>query len=176
MSEAQPQPSQAETREVADSLLEKIKSAAFWQAVAERAVNTFWQAFLGSGVAITATTDVSVVKAAAYSALISTLLSVLKSITVGLVSDGNPAVGSGEILATPGATADPVGQATQQTVVPDPTGEIAEQVQADQAVEDEVSKAEAEQSLRQALPVTPDADVAPAPLATSRNDDDLQLS
>lgn len=150
-------------------MFEKIKSKTFWQSVAERGIQTFWQAFLGSGVAITATTDVSAVKAAAYSALVATVLSVLKSITVGLVSDGNPSLGSAEVIAAPGATADPVGQETQQTVVPDPTGEIAQEIQDQVAAEDEVSKAEAEQILQQELPTAPPADVAPAPLAPSND-------
>ena len=152
-------------------MLEKIKSKAFWQAAAERAVQTFWQAFLGSGIAITSTTDVSVVKAAAYSALISTVLSLLKSISVGLVTDGNPALGSTEILASDGATGVPLGEDEQKTVVPDPTGEIAEQVQAEVQAEAEEKEESDLADAAEGLPYAPDADVAPAPLGA-----DVRLS
>ena len=142
---------------------------AFLRSLAERALMTFAQAL----VAVWGVGQFDVLHADWANALSvaggAALLSVLKTIAVGFGSDGNPSFGSYEVIAAPGATADPVGQETQQTVVPDPTGEIAQQVQDQVAAEDEVSKAEAEQILQQELPTAQDADVAPAPLAPSND-------
>lgn len=131
---------------------------AFLRSLAERALMTFAQAL----VAVWGVGQFDVLHADWANALSvaggAALLSVLKTIAVGFGSDGNPSMGSSEILATDGATAQPLGEEEQKTVVPDPTGEIAEQVQADVAAEEEAAL---------------DADVAPEPVGPS---DDALLS
>lgn len=139
-------------------MFDKIKSKAFWQSAIERTVGTFWQSFSGGFVVGAAVPDASALKTALLAAAVASALAFLKCVTVGLATDGNPSMGSSEILAADGATAQPLGEEEQKTVVPDPTGEIAEQVQADAAAEEEAAL---------------DADVAPEPVGPS---DDALLS
>jgi len=88
-------------------------TAAFWRAVGERAVSTFIQTavavlavFLGPHVARGDGLDAVPWVQYALAAALAGLLAVLKGVAAGS-KDGNPSVGSIEVLAVPGATADP---------------------------------------------------------------------
>lgn len=81
----------------------------FWQSTAERTVATGAQtaaALLGADGLGLLQVDW---KALASATGMAMLLAVLKALAAG-ASDGNPSVGSREVVATPGAQADPVGE------------------------------------------------------------------
>ena len=87
---------------------------AFWHSTGERAVATFAQAFLG--VYVVTGFDLDLLKSAAITGAVAAGLSVIKSVAVATLSDGNPSLGSSEVLAEPGATADPVGGEEVQVI------------------------------------------------------------
>lgn len=87
-----------------------IWSKTFWKAVADRAFFSFVNTLLSLGIFdgldvlhLDWKTVLSVTSGAA-------LISVLKSIIVAQATDGNPSIVSAEVIATPGATADPAGE------------------------------------------------------------------
>lgn len=89
-------------------------TAAFWRAVGERAVSTFIQTAIAVlavlvGPHVARGDGLEVIPWVQYLsvAALAGVLSVLKGVAAGS-KDGNPSVGSVEVLATPGATAEPV--------------------------------------------------------------------
>lgn len=79
-------------------------TATFWQALAERAIKTACQvlaaALVADGTGLIDTQWTGLLSMAGMAALVSALT----SIGTGAITDGNPAVGSREVLAEPGQT------------------------------------------------------------------------
>jgi len=148
-----------------------IFSKTFAKAAGERAIFSAANSLLAMLTIGTSLFDVDW-KGALSVAATAGLVSLLKSVVVAGASDGNPSLGSSEILAQDGATGTPIGDDEQKTVVPDPTGEIAEAVQEEVELQEAPRRAATEEVLQEELPQVEDADVTPAPMAPS----DVRLS
>ena len=101
-----------------------MDNSAFWRALAERVLSTFAQTLLGVLGALVAPhvmrgEGLDTVPWVPYLsvALLAAGLAIVKGIAAAL-KDGNPSIGSVEVLAVPGATADPVAAGPVE-VVPD---------------------------------------------------------
>ena len=82
----------------------------FWIAALERAIKSAAQAaILAIGAdQVGYLTDLSTATAVLYATLSGFILSILTSVASAAMTDGNPSVGSAEVLAEAGVTADPI--------------------------------------------------------------------
>ena len=85
-----------------------LTSKTFWTAALERAVRTFAQTAVAllTGSA-TGLLEVDWVQVASVSGM-AALVSLLTSVATGAATDGSPSIGSAEVLAEAGVTADPI--------------------------------------------------------------------
>ena len=92
----------------------------FWLAVLERAVKTLAQTAVAllTGSA-TGLLDVDWVQLASMSGM-AALVSVLTSLASAGATDGNPSLGSSEVVSTPGQSADPVASTPVEVVPAEP--------------------------------------------------------
>lgn len=74
----------------------------FWRSVAERAISTWAQAFVGA-YAVTGL-DLAMLKGAALIATVAAVLSVVKSVAVATATDGSPSIGSSETVTAEPST------------------------------------------------------------------------
>lgn len=96
-----------------------IWTKSFWQSTFERSLGTFCQTLAGGYIVGEALTSADTVKMALLTATAAAILTVLKCIASATLTDGNPSIGSSEVLAIPGAKAEPVGEEPVEVVAED---------------------------------------------------------